>query len=180
MFESPHPPPTLIFIFGGSGDLSYRKLVPALFNLFLDGRLPEHFTVYGLGRTPYTDEQYHEHVLKGIELFSRRKKEHNGTWEAFSKLVKYLSIDVSDASQYSIITQSIDQKHAEFGTKPAVIFYLAVAPQLVPTILKNMQVLPACLDRENTRIVVEKPFGSDLESAHELNRQLSLQFKEDQ
>lgn len=180
MFESPNPPSTLIYIFGGSGDLSYRKLVPALYNLFLDGRLPKQFTVFGLGRTAYTNEQYREHVLKGIESFSRRKRKDDGSWEVFSKMIEYLPIDISDLSKFDAITNSIHSKQAEFGNSPAVIFYLAVAPQLVPAILENMKVLPACLDRQNTRIVVEKPFGSDLLSAKELNNQLSIQFKEEQ
>lgn len=180
MFESSNPPSNIIYIFGGSGDLSYRKLIPALYNLFLDGRLPKQFTVFGLGRTEYSDEQYREHVQKGIEEFSRRKRKEDGSWETFSAMIQYLKFDISDVKSYEEINSSIHKKEAEFGNKPVVIFYLAVAPQLVPNILENMRVLPACVDRKNTRIVVEKPFGFDLKSAQELNRQLSLQFQEDQ
>lgn len=180
MFQSSNPPSTLIYIFGGSGDLSYRKLVPAIYNLFLDGRLPKQFTVFGLGRTEYSDEQYREHVLKGVESFSRRKKKEDGSWETFSSMIQYLKFDIGNVSNYEAITKSIQDKEVEFGNKPAVIFYLAVAPQLVPSILENMRVIPACIDRKNTRIVLEKPFGFDLASAQELNRQLSLQFQEEQ
>ena len=180
MFETNIPPPTLLFIFGGSGDLSYRKLVPALFNLFIDGRLPEKFALFGLGRSAWSEQNYRDHLLKGIEAFSRRQPYSAEKWKAFENKIRFLHIDVSNPSNFNVITDAIHQKQSEFQVTPAIIFYLAVAPDLVPVILENMKALPACHDRKNTRIVIEKPFGSDLHSAQELNRQLYQQFEEEQ
>ena len=180
MFESNVVPPTIIFIFGGSGDLSYRKLVPALFNLFFDGLLPEKFALFGLGRTVYSDQEYRDHLLNGARTFSRRKDFPADKWETFAGKITYLKIDISEADEFNIITNAIHVTREAFGAEPAVIFYLAVAPALTPQILENMKMVPACGDRKNTRIVIEKPFGSDLESARELNRMLYHQFSEDQ
>ena len=180
MFENKIPPPTLLFIFGGSGDLSYRKLVPALFNLFMDGRLPEKFALFGLGRSTYKDQDFRDHLLKGVQAFSRRQQYPVEKWQAFENKIGYLQIDVGIATDYEVITESIINTTTGFNEEPAIIFYLAVAPGLVPMILENMKVLPSCHDRKNTRIVIEKPFGSDLQSAQELNRELYLQFEEEQ
>jgi glucose-6-phosphate 1-dehydrogenase len=89
-------PPTLIFIFGGSGDLNYRKLNPALYNLFLDNAMPDHFSIVGIGRSEYSDEAYKEHLKKGIDQFSRIK-DTNGNWKEFSKHVCYLQMDATNA-----------------------------------------------------------------------------------
>jgi glucose-6-phosphate 1-dehydrogenase len=180
MFESNVIPPTIIFIFGGSGDLSYRKLVPALFNLFFEGLLPKKFALYGLGRTVYSDQEYRNHLLKGARTFSRRKDFTADTWTTFADKISYLQIDIAKADEFSTITDTIHKTREEFEAEPAVIFYLAVAPALTPQILESMRLVPACHDRKHTRIVIEKPFGSDLESARELNRMLYQQFSEDQ
>jgi glucose-6-phosphate 1-dehydrogenase len=180
MFESKVLPPTIIFIFGGSGDLSYRKLVPALFNLYVDGLLPEKFALFGLGRTVYSDQDYRDRLLQGAQAFGRRKEFLHDEWKAFANKITYLEIDISKSDEFKSITDAIHNTQAQFQADPAVIFYLAVAPALTPQILENMRMVPACSDRKNTRIVIEKPFGSDLETARELNKMLYLQFSEDQ
>ncbi len=170
---------TLLFIFGGSGDLNYRKLNPALYNLFLDNAMPDNFEIVGLARSKYADGEYNDHLKEGIEKFSR-KKDTNGHWDEFSKHICYMQLDVTDASHYDQIAQLAKQKEEEWGQHPAVIFYLAVAPQLVPTIIKNLGKLNICHDTKCTRIVVEKPFGHDLESAKSMNQMLRQYFDEDQ
>lgn len=174
------PPASLIFIFGGSGDLNLRKLSPALYNLFLDDWMPEKFGIVGIGRTEYSDEKYRGHLLDGIKKFSRRKDETNGKWAEFSQHVSYLRMDVEDAAAYSAISDIVKTKEAEYGEHPNVIFYLAVAPQLVPDIASKLGPLNICADTKCTRIVVEKPFGHDLQSAQELNKLLSSMFDENQ
>ena len=174
------PPASLIFIFGGSGDLNLRKLTPALFNLFLDNWMPEKFGIVGIGRSEYTDESYRSHLLEGIKKFSRRKDEANGEWMAFSRHIGYLQMDGEDASAYSKISDLVKAKEKEYGEHPNVIFYMAVAPQLVPDIASKLGPLNICADTKCTRIVVEKPFGHDLASAQELNRLLSTMFDENQ
>lgn len=174
------PSASLIFIFGGSGDLNYRKLSPALYNLFIDEWMPEKFHIVGIGRTNYSDEKYRDHLFEGIQQFSRRKDEKNGKWEAFSKHVSYLAMDAGNEADYAKIAEIVKEKEQEYGEHPNVIFYLAVAPQLVPGIAQKLGPLNICADTKCTRIVVEKPFGHDLKSAQELNKLLLGMFDEEQ
>ncbi|HZG23820.1 MAG TPA: glucose-6-phosphate dehydrogenase [Chitinophagaceae bacterium] len=174
------PPCSLIFIFGGSGDLNHRKLTPALYNLFIDEWMPEKFRIVGIGRTKYSNEDYHKFLFEGIQQFSRRKSQENGHWEEFTKHVAYLNMDAEEENGYGQIAELVKDNEKEFGEHPNVIFYLAVAPQLVPGIAKKLGPLNICSDTKCTRIVIEKPFGHDLESAHELNRLLSNMFDETQ
>ena len=174
------PSPTLLFIFGGSGDLNHRKLIPALFNLFIDELMPEKFAIVGLGRTKYADKTYRDYLKDGIEQFSRRKDEEHGKWKEFAKQVSYMVFDADDAKSYARIDKTVSDTTKLFGGRPNVIFYMAVAPQLVPGIAERLAALKTCSDESYTRIVVEKPFGNDLNSARELNALLTRYFKEDQ
>ena len=174
------PPATLLFIFGGSGDLNQRKLSPALYNLFLDGWMPEKFSIIGIGRTDYTDEKFRKHLYDGIQQFSRRKDDKNGKWETFSKNIGYLQMDAGNDADYQKIAEIVKQKEQEYGEHPNVIFYMSVAPHLVPQIASKLGPLNICHDTKCTRIVVEKPFGHDLKSAHELNELLMSMFDETQ
>jgi len=174
-------PPTIIFIFGGSGDLTNRKLVPALYNLFLDNYLPEKFIVVGVGRTSFaSDDEYRKKLLEGVRQFSRRKKEIDQQWQTFASRVSYYELDLLADETYHKIISWIDTRTKEWSSKPNVVFYLAVAPQLAPAIAKKLSEQKLCEDFKNTRIVFEKPFGHDLKSAHELNQLLSSMFDEEQ
>jgi len=173
-------PPNVLFIFGGSGDLNNRKLTPALYNLFLDGYLPQQFAVVGLGRTVYTHESFAAHLLEGANEYSRRTSELTNQWPTFSQHIFYLPLDAKQPDAYSVITDFVRQKEADWGIHPNVIFYLAVAPQLVPGIVEDLDKLDLCHDKHCSRIVVEKPFGHDLQSAQQLNQLLLSKFSEDQ
>src|SRR3989337_1767404 len=146
------PPCSLIFIFGGSGDLNHRKLTPALYNLFIDEWMPDKFRIIGIGRTKYSNEDYHKFLLEGIQQFSRRKGEENGHWQEFTKNVDYLPMDAEDENAYGQIADIVKDNEKEFGEHPNVIFYLAVAPQLVPGIAKKLGPLNICSDTKCTRI----------------------------
>jgi glucose-6-phosphate 1-dehydrogenase len=173
-------PASIIFIFGGSGDLNQRKLTPALYNLFIDGWMPEQFAIIGIGRTDYDDEKFREHLSEGIQEFSRRK-EKNSIWQDFSSRVTYLKMDAEDEAAYKNIADLVQKFENDWKIHPNVIFYLAVAPQLVPDIAKKLGSLKQlCSDKNATRIVIEKPFGHDLKSAQELNALLRAMFAEDQ
>lgn len=180
MTSHKRPPASLIFIFGGTGDLNYRKLTPALHNLFLDDYMPEQFAVVGIGRSEYTHESFREHLHEGIRKFSRRKDTENGHWDEFSQHLLYLKMDAEDAAAYQQIADITKQHEQTWGDHPNVIFYLAVAPQLVPSIAKQLGALNICKDTKCSRIVIEKPFGHDLQSAHELNTLLTGMFDEEQ
>ena len=172
--------PTIIFIFGGSGDLTNRKLIPALYNLHLDNFLPEKYVVVGVGRTPSTDDEYRTKLLEGVKEFSRRKDEIGASWAEFSQNIYYQARDLQDDSTYTNIFDWIKQKATEWTEKPNVIFYLSVAPQLAPVIAKKLAEHHICEDTHHTRVVFEKPFGHDFESAHALNEMLAGLFKEEQ
>jgi glucose-6-phosphate 1-dehydrogenase len=174
-------PPTIMIIFGGSGDLTSRKLLPALFNLFLDEYLPDEFAVAGIGRTDYGgDEKYREHLLASIKEFSRRNDGIEGKWKKFSEKVFYLAEDVKKDKAFQQLEKWIHEKSDQFQKDPIIIYYMAVAPQLAPDIAKKLFDQKLCVNPKCTRIVFEKPFGHDLESAHELNELLSGMFDEEQ
>ncbi len=122
------PPSTVLFIFGGSGDLNFRKLSPALYNLFIDNWMPEKFSIVGIGRTSYSDEEYRTRLLDGIKQFSRRKNVADNQWQSFSQHVSYLQMDAEKDEKYSGISERIQSKEKEFGEHPNIIFYMAVAP----------------------------------------------------
>ena len=173
-------PPSILFIFGGSGDLANRKLIPALYNLYIDNQLPEKFMVIGVGRTSYTEEVYRGKLLEGMKEFSRRKDKIDEKWPAFSQLISYHCMDLQDDASYTSMATWIREKGTEWDVKPVSIFYLAVAPQLAPGISVKLHEQKVCTDPHYTRIVFEKPFGHDWQSAHDLNKLLSSMFTEEQ
>src|SRR5215211_98571 len=116
-------PPVLFFIFGGSGDLNYRKLTPALYNLFLDGAMPQKFYITGIARSEYADDAYKQHLLEGIENFSRRKNENN-KWNEFASHINYLQLDAEDEKAYAKLADITKQKEQESGEHPSIIFYM--------------------------------------------------------
>jgi glucose-6-phosphate 1-dehydrogenase len=104
------PPATVLFIFGGSGDLNFRKLSPALYNLFIDNWMPEEFSIIGIGRTPYSDADYRSRLLDGIRQFSRRKDIADAQWQSFSQHVFYLKMDAERDENYSGISDMIQKR----------------------------------------------------------------------
>ena len=173
--------PTILFIFGGSGDLTNRKLIPALYNLFIDDYLPEKFVVIGVGRTSFSsDDEYRNKLLEGVQQFSRRKDSITEKWNSFSTKISYHELDLTEDTTYSNINNWITDKAKEWDEKPTVIYYLSVAPKLAPIIAQKLSDNKLCEDDATTRMVFEKPFGHDLKSAVALNQLLSKMFKEDQ
>ena len=174
--------PTLIFIFGGSGDLNHRKLTPALFNLFADGFLDANFKIFGIGRTDYNDQDFRSHLLEGIKSFSRRPYEKDGPWDSFQEHLFYLQMDAGTGAKkdFSVIEKKIKETEKEWGMKPNILFYLSVKPQLFPVIAKGIATIQDTHHCSKCRIVIEKPFGHDLESAVELNQLLKELFDEEQ
>lgn len=172
--------PTIIIIFGGSGDLNQRKLTPAFYNLYLDGHMPEQFRIIGLGRTDYTDKQFRAELKEGIDRFSRQGKDNQEVWKDFSENIAYFKSDVFDEKSYQELKEKIGATEKEWGVHPNVLVYLAIAPGLIEPVAVNLGKSGICKDPECTRIVVEKPFGHDLESAKKLNDLLKGIFEEKQ
>lgn len=178
MYSTLKSQPVIIIIFGGTGDLNSRKLAPALYNLFLDGWLPDEFSIIGTGRTSLTDEAFAEKLLEGINKFSRRGKAKKENWAAFSKHLFYQAADVKEVKAYKEFGTRIDKLNSEWKTSANVIYYLAVAPDLFPIIAENISKAKLAEDTKKTRIVIEKPFGHDLETSRSLNKLLGGIFNE--
>jgi len=172
--------PTVYVIFGGTGDLNWRKITPALYNLFLDDWLPEHFAIIGTGRTHLSNDDFKEKLLDGINQFSRSGKASPDKWKTFSDHIVYQAADLNNAETYNEFGSLIKNYEGEWQVEANVIYYLAVAPQFFPIIAENISKSKLATNPEKTRIVIEKPFGHDLESAKSLNQLLQGIFQEKQ
>jgi glucose-6-phosphate 1-dehydrogenase len=180
MPESIHQAPATIVIFGAGGDLTWRKLVPALYNLFLDQYLPDQFAVIGLDRKEMTDDKFRQHLRDGVDQFSRRGKAKDEAWKAFASHLSFLSADFGEPAAYDALKERLSTRDQEWDTRAQCIFYQATPPSLVETIVQQIGQADLARDWERTRIVLEKPFGHDLASARELNNMLTGVFDESQ
>ena len=170
----------VFFIFGATGDLTSRKLLPALYNLFLDGWMPQRFKVIGLGRTQQSDEDFRKSMEDGVNNYSRRGKADATKWKSFEANLAFLVSDIGDDKTYEDMGQRIKKAGEEWGTEPCIIYYLAVAPRFFAPIAKNLSKHHLADSLTRSRIVIEKPFGNDLESARSLNSLLNGIFSESQ
>ncbi|MNK18662.1 Glucose-6-phosphate 1-dehydrogenase [compost metagenome] len=172
--------PTIFVIFGGTGDLNKRKLAPALYNLFMEGYMPEKFAIIGTGRTEFTDDSYKTALEEAVNQFSRSGKVKKEKWDAFGNTIHYCPTDFAQPKTFENLKDAVEKYQKEYGPNTQVIFYLAVAPNFFPIIAECLQKYKLTQDEDNSRIVIEKPFGHDLESAKELNTLLSTIFTEKQ
>ncbi len=173
--------PFTIVIVGATGDLTERKLIPALFNLFLNKGLPKHFQIVGCGRTRLDDQEFRqkmEHALGPAQGKNASK------WRSFQKAIHYFSVEYDDVdtfNQLAAFLQRVDQKYQTQGNR---IFYLALPPSLYQTVVQSIGQTGLADEKGNhngwARIVVEKPFGQDLETAVHLDRCLNQFFQEHQ
>src|SRR5262249_15376355 len=132
------PKPTVMVIFGGGGDLSWRKLIPALFNLFLDHWLPDQFHILGVDRLPMKDAEYHKHLREGADQFSRRKPT-DADWKAFTQRVSYLQADITKPDSYTDLRQRLTTTEKGWKTQAHRVFYLATAPTLVQAVVQQLK-----------------------------------------
>jgi len=130
--------PTVFVIFGATGDLTWRKLAPASYNLFLDNWLPEQFSIIGTARTTMTDEGFREKLLEGIDLFSRSGKADPSAWAQFSKRIFYQEAEFDVPHTYQELSARIAGHAGEWQQQPNVIYYLAVSPVVFPIIAQNL------------------------------------------
>jgi glucose-6-phosphate 1-dehydrogenase len=179
--------PCLLVIFGASGDLTQRKLVPALFELFLADILPKGLGVLGISRSLLGDDGFRQRCKSGC---AGRREFTEATWDLFSQRLHYLAADAANASAWPAITQALQAECERYGTGGNSLFYLSVAPELYQPIIANLgasglikggklwcQTPTQAAPRQ--RIIVEKPFGSNLASAEELNRALGRVFDDE-
>ncbi|MDE3975753.1 glucose-6-phosphate dehydrogenase [Glaesserella parasuis] len=167
-----------IVIFGASGDLTYRKLIPALYNLYKIGRLSEHFSVLGVARSPLTDETFRQ---KMHDTLVKLENASGDVLEKFCEHLYYQSVNTSDAVDYAKLLPRLDELHDKYGTGGNTLYYLSTPPSLYG-------VIPECLSAHGLtteefgwkRIIVEKPFGYDIETAKALDIQIHKYFEEHQ
>ena len=173
--------PTIIVIFGAGGDLTWRKLIPALYNLYLDHWMPEHFAVIGVDRKEMSEDEFCQHLRDGVDQFGRRGKTEDKAWEAFAPhMVEYFQADFDNNETYNNLKKKLAKREKEWGSQAHHVFYLATPPFLVEMITQHLGKSKLAEDRAHARIVVEKPFGHDLDSASELNDMLTEVFNETQ
>ncbi len=173
--------PCVMVIFGATGDLTHRKLLPALYNLALEQPLPAGFSVIGFARRPYTDEVFRKQALDSINQFSRQKPVNPQVWENFEAGIYYLQSDFNDPKGYARLADKLNELDKTRGTSGNRIFYLSTPPSQYPEIIQQLGAAGLNRSRKGwTRVIIEKPFGHDLASAKELNRQVAKVFREEQ
>ena len=167
-----------IVIFGGSGDLTSRKLVPALYHLHRKGRLPDNLRVIGFSRSRFNDDEYRDHLA--AKLGERLGDElDEDDWRVFAERLEYLPGDITQAEDFRRLGERLAD--CEAGQPCARVFYLATDPRFYEPVVERLGASGLADETCGVRrIVVEKPFGHDIESARQLNRTLHGVFGEDQ
>lgn len=171
----------VLVIFGASGDLTYRKLIPAVFDLYMQNLLPENFEVLGVSRSELSDNDFRTKMEEGIKQFAHFREKAGKKLHDFNKKLHYLSIRTKESEDYIKLKKKLLEIDSEKNTKGNYIFYLSTPPSLY-------EVIPRFLSEQGLndggkyfrRLIVEKPFGVDLSSAIDLNKSLLKDFKEEQ
>jgi glucose-6-phosphate 1-dehydrogenase len=170
------PYAAVVVIFGASGDLTKRKLIPALYNLALEKRLPDRFSVVGYARSEMNHEVFREKMRDAICEFSRTGLKDESVWEQFASTLYFVSGDYQEPKGYQHLKEFVDQFDRGTRVLPVRVLYLAIPPNLYTQVIEHISQVGMAsreLDGEpRTRVVFEKPFGSDLDTARELNRRV--------
>ena len=171
------PQPCSIVIFGATGDLTHRKLVPALYNLAADGELPPGIVIVGFARRDKSDDDFRREIEESTRKFSRQPVR-DEIWNAFAQSIFYHRSEFGDEAGYEQLAKRLDELDKSHGTRGNRLFYLAAGPDQFESILKNLKAagLNQTCKGSWARIIIEKPFGSDLASARELNRVVRNSF----
>ncbi|HZZ75129.1 MAG TPA: glucose-6-phosphate dehydrogenase, partial [Puia sp.] len=169
-----------ITIFGAKGDLTHRKLIPAIYNLFIGDHLPPTFVILCVDFLPAGDTEYRNDLLGGINEFSRSGKADEKKWKEFSDRIFYIQGDFLKLDTFSRLKEKLDSFDQENRQRGSRLFYFAVAPRFIEVISDSLYKLKLCHQQKKDRIVVEKPFGTDLDSSKKLNRFLGRRFAESQ
>ena len=173
------PDPCTVVIFGATGDLTHRKLIPALYNIAADGELPPQVAVVGTARREKTDEGFRTELGEAVRKFSRQTVR-DDLWDGFAQSLYYQTTDFGDPEGFQRLRTRLEEIDQERGTGGNRLFYLAVAPSQFEPILKNLKAAGLHKPPEGAwaRVIVEKPFGTDLASARHLNEMVSAAFPE--
>lgn len=173
-------PGTVFFIFGATGDLARRKLFPAIYSLYREGKLSDDFAVIGVARRSRTPEEFREDVYQSIQEFSRYKPEQAQDWNAFAEHFEYKALDINTIDGFRELREQTEQLETKFNIPGNRLFYLALAPELFGSVSFNLMKGGMLEGAGWNRLVIEKPFGYDLESAAKLNEEIRKVFKEEE
>jgi len=170
-------PSTAIVIFGATGDLTAKKLAPALYHLAIDGKLAEKTAIVGIGRRDYSSEEFRKQLHDAIQINSRTKSVDDAFWNHFQNKISYQRLDFDRDEGYEQLSEDLKKQNNR-------VYYLATQPSYFPQIVQKLSehglIKDPDRDKEWSRIVIEKPFGSDLDSAIALQKQLSEYLDESQ
>jgi glucose-6-phosphate 1-dehydrogenase len=177
------PDPSILVLFGATGDLAHRKVIPALYQLWRTNLLPHEFVLLAVGRRPYDDEAFRSELHKSLEHFSRVQPLDEDAWRSFAERISYERIDFDDPKGFDSLVKRLDEIDKEHATRGNHLYYLATQPSQFADLVA--QIGRVGLDHEHhdggwRRVVIEKPFGHDLESAKRLNREVGKVFRESQ
>lgn len=162
------PEPQILVIFGASGDLTQRKLVPALYQMKLERKLPPELTVVGVARRDWSHDFFREHMREGVEQYGGGLGA-EAIWEDFAKGLFYCSGDIDNPESYQKLKELLSELDEKRGTRGNRVFYLSVAPRFFAEAAQQLGAAGMLNDSPKNRLVIEKPFGKDLSSAQELN-----------
>lgn len=172
--------PMTFVLFGATGDLAKRKIFPALYNLFLDHKLPNTFSIIGLGRKEGSDQAFQAHIEKAVKTFSRRTVQDHAKLNEFLLYCHYQQLDGTKKEDYAVLLKSVQKYEAELNLPENRLFYLSVSPEFYNDIASNIKESGLDAVQGWKRLIVEKPFGHDTDSAQALNKTLSQTFKEEE
>ncbi len=168
------PEPCVVVIFGASGDLTKRKLVPALYTLASERRLPPGFSIVGFARSPMSDDAFREAARDGCDKFARRRPVDASLWQTFAQGLFYQAGDYADPAAYKALKAKLEAIDRERGVRCNRIFYLSTPPSAFSVAIQHLGeagLVNKLGENPQTRVIIEKPFGTDLESARALNRE---------
>lgn len=176
--------PCILVIFGATGDLTSRKLMPALYNLMLEGLLPSQFACVGFARRDKTDDDFRQEMYEAIKEFSRTQPIDEKAWKNFSQQLFYHRSEFGDGAGYDRLNKKLQDLDAKLGTKGNRVFYFSTPPSYFPEIIKNLSEHKLIYEPAETqawsRVIIEKPFGHDLNSSLELQKTVSQYLSESQ
>jgi glucose-6-phosphate 1-dehydrogenase len=177
--------PCIMVIFGATGDLTGRKLFPALYNLARDGQLPGHFVCVGFARREKTHDTFRQEMYEAINKYSRNRPVDKELWNTFSNQIFYHQSEFHDDEGYEQLAKLLDNLDKKYNTKGNRVFYLSTQPSFFPLIVEKLNRHKLIYDADDvhdkwSRVIIEKPFGHDLSSALELQKDLTRHLKESQ
>src|SRR6185312_11123193 len=171
-------PPCAIVIFGANGDLTKRKLLPALYRLAYERRIPQSFAVIGNSRTHMSDSEFREKMKESVQQFIEDSPFDESVWNSFEQSLYYIAGDLKDPKCYQAIAAKLSEIENDHQTRGNVLFYLSTQPSYYATVVECLGAAGLHHGKGWRRVVVEKPFGHDLKSARALSDEIHHVFEE--